>query len=252
MLSYTQSRPLKRRAGGFTSAYRRPTAGRSVRRRRAGPRSIAPAARGYQRVAGFYGRYSNGGELKFHDVDLDDATVAATGTITPTIIIIPQGVTENTRVGRKCTIKSIMWHYDIVLGAGTASSTTSDIVRMILYLDKQTNGATATALNILQTDDYQSFNNLSNSGRFVKLMDKSIALASMSGSGRGSTDTLAFGENVRTGAFYKKCSIPIEYDDSASTGALTTIRTNNLGVLLISKSGVCGFTSKFRMRFSDS
>lgn len=215
-------------------------------------RQIPPRARGYLRVGGFYGRYSNGGELKFHDVDLDTGTIVTAGAVTPTVNIIPQGVLENNRVGRKCTIKSIMWRYDVVLTPVTASVDTTDMVRIIMFLDKQCNGATAAVLDILETADYQSFNNLSNTGRFRILMDKTHVLQAMSGSGRGTTDTLAFGENIKSGTFFKKCDIPIEYDNSASTGVLTTIRTNNIGVLLISKSARCIFESKIRMRFSDT
>ncbi len=91
-----------------------PKAGSSSKRRR---REFVP---GRDRVGGYYGRYANGGELKFHDVDLVDAVVAAGFNVTETINIIAQGVTESTRVGRKCTIKSINWHWRVNLPAADA------------------------------------------------------------------------------------------------------------------------------------
>lgn len=230
---------------------------RVVRARRGPGRRIQPAQRGYLRVGGYYGRYANGGELKFLDTQVDDAVVASGSTIAAdTINIIAQGVLENQRVGRKCTIKAINWRWTLrILNTGTIGNT-SDIVRIILYLDKQTNGAPATAILILEAGagsvDFQSYNNLENKGRFRILYDKTVTMQCMSGSGRGTTDTLAFGEGQKHGSFYKKCNIPIEYDNSASTGVLTTIRSNNLGVLLLSQDGNCVFTSKFRLRFSDA
>ncbi len=57
-------------------------------------------------------------------------------------------------------------------------------------------------------------------------------------------------EVEREGSFYKKCDMPIEFNNT--TGAIAEIRSNNLGVMLGSSSGAAGFTSKFRLRFSDS
>ncbi len=217
---------------------------------------VMGSSRGYLRRAGFYGRYSNGGELKFHDIDVDDAIVATGGSIQNggTINIIPQGVLENTRVGRKCTIKAINWRYVVSVPAvdATGAAREGDVVRMILYVDKQTNGATAAVLDILQTADFQSFNNLSNKGRFRILMDRTHVVNYLSGTGSGGAADNDYSRATLTGSYYKKCAIPIEYDDSASTGVLTTIRTNNLCCLFISEQGIAGVASKFRLRFSDA
>ncbi len=209
------------------------------------------AQKGHLQTSGYYGRFSGpSAELKFHDVDLDDALIAQAGTITGTINIIAQDVTEKTRVGRKCTIMAINWRYDIVLNDTGTANTTAESVRVIMYLDKQTNGAPATALEILETDDYQSFNNLANKSRFMILLDRQHDLSATSGSGQNAADV--FGEVIQSGTFFKKVNIPIEYDNSASTGAITTIRSNNIGVLLLAKDGnLCTFASKIRLRFSD-
>ena len=130
-----------------------------------------------------------------------------------------------------------------------ATPQSSDTVRMIMYLDKQANGAAAAVTDILESADWQSFNNLSNSGRFITLMDKSVILnyqnlASDGGGVVSSTNT------AREGAFYKMCNIPLEF--SATTGAMGEIRSNNIGVLLISANGQAKFESKIRLRFSDN
>lgn len=222
------------------------------------PRAVTPYKRrrfvaGVDRTGGYYGRYSGrSGELKFHDVELDDAVVNAAGTTTPTINIIAQGNTESERIGRKSTIKSINWRYSIHLVEQDAVATpeSGDSCRVILYLDKQCNGATAAVTQVLEATNIHSFRNLANSQRFVFLLDRTHSLNYM-GMASDGAGLVSQGEIVKQYSWYKKCNIPIEYDDSATTGVITSIRSNNLGVLLISAKGLCLFDSKIRLRFSD-
>ncbi len=185
--------------------------------------------------------------MKFHDVDIDDAVVSVAGTIQAGVNLIPQGVTEKTRVGRKCVIRKIQWRWSSFLPSTSTPGSTTDVVRMILYQDKQANGAAAGVTDILETDDYQSFLNLANSGRFKILVDRLISHVSKSGAYDGTNDQ--FGENVVNGSYYKNCFIPIEFD--STTGAVTEIKSNNLGVLLVGQTGVATFNSAIRLRFSD-
>ncbi len=204
--------------------------------------------RGHDRTAGFFGRFAKGGELKFFDLDLDDAVIAAAGGLTDSINKIAQGTTESTRIGRKCTIRSINWRFAVTLPETNLGSSAVDTVRVILYLDKQANGATAAITDILETADYQSFNNLGNKSRFRTLMDRSFDLTAMAGGGDGTTED--YGATIITDSFFKKVNLPIEFDSTA--GAITEIKSNNIGVLLLSKNGKAGFASKIRVRFSDS
>ncbi len=216
---------------------------------------VHEAQRGYLRTGGFYGRYRSvgyvgaTGELKFHDIAVDDASIAVNGVIqnTGSINLIPQGVTEVQRVGRKCVIRSINWRYNLQIAA-QANLTSDETIRMIMYVDKQANGATATVTGILETDDYQSFRNLANSGRFNILYDKTHSLNASAGGGDGTANDAA-PMNINR-AFYKKCSIPLEFD--STTGAITEIRSNNIGILTVSKNGtVAVLDSRIRLRFSD-
>ncbi len=211
-----------------------------------------PFVPGADRRAGFYGRYAGrGGELKFHDVDLDDATVASGGVITETINIIPQGVTEVQRIGRKCTIRSIFWKFTIDVPARDANATPSagDELRVVLYLDKQANGAAAATTDIFESADIHSFRNLANSGRFQILYDKLHVMNYIGGMGSDGAGVVSQPGVKRSTSVAKKCNIPIEF--SSTTGAMGEIRSNNLGVCLLGSTGVAGFNSKFRLRFSD-
>ncbi len=212
-----------------------------------------PFVRGYDRVGGFYGRFAPAGELKFFDIDVDDASITSAGTIqtSGSINTIAQGVTESTRVGRKCTIRKILWRYKVALDEvdGAANPGDPDTVRLILYMDRQANGAAAAVTDILESDDYQSFNNLANNQRFSILMDRTVAFGHQAGGGNGTASDWAGVE--KNGTFFKSCNIPLEFD--STTGAITEIRSNNLAVLtLASTGGRMVLDSKVRLRFSDS
>ncbi len=136
------------------------------------------------------------------------------------------------------------------LGEQDAGATpkSGDTVRVILYLDKQVNGATASATLILESANYQSFNNLSNSGRFCTLMDRTYTLnhtnLASDGAGVVSSSNIFVDDS-----FYKDCNIPIEFN--STSGVITEISSNNIGVLLLAKVGEVAFESKMRLRFSD-
>ncbi len=226
-----------------------PYKGAAVYKRR---RTTAPPfRRGRDRVGGYYGRFAGANaEMKFHDVDLDDAIIAAGGVITPTINIIPQDVTEIGRIGRKCTIKSIFWRGNLAIPTGELQGAPGqgERFRIILYLDKQCNGATATALGILEVVGIDGYRNLANSGRFQILFDHRAVLNYQTLS-HFAVNSFAFSAVQRNFSFFKKCTIPIEFD--STTGALTEVRSNNLGILIISEGGTGSIASSIRLRFSD-
>ncbi len=220
--------------------------------RRGGRGRVRGRQRGFVRTGGYYGRYTGANpEMKFLDTTVDDGVVAASMNVQTALLVIPEGNGESDRVGRKVTIKKIGWRYEVLLPTTAVAADTSDVVRVMMILDKQANGALPTNTIVLEDDDYQSFNNLANSKRFRILMDKSYSINCGSGSGRGTTDTLSYGDQVITAQWHKNCSIPIEYDNSATTGVITSIRSNNIFVIVGSKSGVAGFRSKVRVRYTD-
>ncbi len=210
------------------------------------PQRVFPVMRGARR-----GQWRNGSgptELKFHDLDVDDVTVAAGGTIAQVSCnVIAQGVTESDRIGRRVTVRSIFWRFQLTMAAGTAAASTTDTVRVLLYLDKQANGATAAVTDILESANFQSFNNLGNKRRFRTLMDRTYTLNQTAGGGNGSTED--YGAMQMDDNLFKKVNIPIEY--TGANGLIAEITSNNIGVLLLGSGGIAGFNSKMRLRFSD-
>ncbi len=234
------------------SAYGRPLI-ISKRYRRASARVPRPRFRpGIDRTGGYYGRFGPSGEMKFFDSICDVVTVLIAGTIAKVSINnIAQGITESTRIGRKCTIRSINWHWESHLPTfvGGNPPPPGDIIRIILYLDKQCNGASAAVLDILELATIRSFRNLANSQRFQILMDKQVTINYQSIS---STSAILYntGEVIRSGSFYKKCEIPLEF--SGVEGDTTELRSNNVGILIIGENGLQEFRSHLRIRFSDN
>lgn len=234
--------PAKRAKPSFVQVAGPPVAVAQVK---AG-KSIIPLAKGKERVGGYYGRYNlpgGGSENKFFDTSLSfnfDATaeVPATGQLT----LIPQGVTESTRVGRKCTIKSIQIRGAAIFG-GTNDS--EDIAYLYVVLDKQCNGAAAAITDVLTSNNMRTgLINMANSERFVIL--KRFVLPLKSGAGVAT----AFGNCSAPIEWFHRCNIPIEY--SSTTGAITEIRSNNIFLLAGGiRDDVTSFLGTCRLRFSD-
>lgn len=233
----------KRKAGALT---------RRFQKRQRAMVVYAPRNAGRLRIGGVYGRFSGpNAEMKFLDTTVGTTTIATTGTLLSTsLLVIPQNNTESGRIGRKCTVKQLSLKGNIDLAVATLSNQTSDVLRIIVYVDKQTNGIAATVGGILATATYNSFRNLSETGRFSILMDKSYGLQCPAGQGDGVT--FSFSETARPWSMNRKLNLPIEYDASATTGVLTTIRSSNIGVMAISKAGIAKFDFVARVRYSDA
>lgn len=222
----------------------------SSKKRKKVPRVVP----GITRKSGYYGKYpKGGGEMKFLDTNIDDAVILQNGTIqnSGTVNVIAQGTGESQRVGRKVTIKQLHWRYTVSRPENLSSADLSsgDIVRVILYEDKQCNGSAAAVTDILETNDYQSFRNLANSGRFSILYDKTHDLNLLNGISEAS-NSVSTSAVFRSTQFHKVCHIPIEYN--GTNGTIAEIRSNNLGVLLLSRDGdKTSFSSVMRLRYFD-
>lgn len=208
---------------------------------------------GVTRQAGYYGRYNRPNqtsEKKFFDGTRAIQVLTAAGIVlNPSLNIIVQGVTEQQRVGRKAVISQVNIRGEMFIASGANPNDNFNRVRLIVYCDKQTNGAAAVATDILETDDIDSFRNLENAGRFVILSDKTSNFnQSISGNG-----TIVDSSKVgRAWKFNSNINLPIQF--SGATGAITEACCNNIGVI-----AWCGpFTTtapsisyKWRLRYTD-
>jgi len=232
-----------------------------VRKAGAGKRQMAARAavvganRGYLRTGGFYGRFRGrraGGpassELKFFDTTLANTNVVTTGTVNPNLVIIPQDDTESGRIGRKVTIKSIWVKGTVFMASAAAATNTSDATRLMLVQDKQANGAAFTVAQVLAQISINGFRNLENENRFRVLWDTTIRINQ-----NGGLAAATF-EQARQFSKYIKCNIPIEYDSTASTGAIGTQRSNSLAILMLNHEADNASVVQYRarVRYSDN
>lgn len=208
--------------------------------------------KGYQRTGGYYkyarnySKYGLGSstEQKFFDTALSEVFDKTAETAQASLNLVPQGVTENTRIGRKLHIKSIY-----IRGRffnDPAATNQMSICTLILVLDKQCNGAAATWADVFDgTQTNQRMRNLANSERFQVIKTWDCILPLTAGVDGAYTSTGCPLE------WYKKVNIPILF--SNTTGAITEICCNNL--LLLGGDSVsddtCSFQGTCRLRFTD-
>lgn len=187
-------------------------------------------------------------ELKFFDTTIA-FTADATGEIPATgqLNLIPQGVGDNNRVGRMCTLSSLRMQLEVIFTPG-AAATASTTLYLYLIQDKQNNGtAPAVTVPLTTATLRDALPNLENSHRFRIHKRWAIALDAKAGV------STAYNNATKMIDYYTKLAVPLEFDSSVSTGAITSIRSNNMFLVAgssnsddtINVNGIC------RVRFSD-
>lgn len=213
---------------------------------RIGPKPFAGRFRkGYARIGGFYGRYGRGGELKFLDtaVALTNITPGV-GAFSTTLCAIPQNDTESGRDGRTVVVKSIHFRGQVITDPALA---VNERFRVMLIQDTQTNGALPAVLDLLVTNGVNSFRNLENSQRFKFLKDFDIKTNLQINT--AATSTIPLDIPIK---FSVKCNMRLDYDSSASTGVITTQRSNGFFLLVLAQNNATSdITGTCRIRFSD-
>jgi len=99
------------------------------------------------------------------------------------------------------------------------------MLRVIVYVDKQANGAAAAITDIVKTAALASFRNMDQVDRFDILMDKVFKI------GSGGTNALHTDEGKKYWKINKKCNYPVHF--SSTTGAITELKSNNIGILYL-------------------
>ncbi len=206
---------------------------------------------GKNRTGGFYNRYNHTHatpELKFHDITINtNPLVGPAGSIIlDSAVKIAAGSGESQRIGRQILVKKFSMKFTLTFLSQTTSGNAHGFARIIVYCDKQANGATATVGGILQSPlTMMSYRDLENVNRFKILADRKYALSPTAGVGNGTTNIFSGG--YTHDEIHLNLNLPIEY--SLTTAAITEIKSNNIGILAISHSGRVKLESKVRIRF---
>lgn len=192
-----------------------------------------------------------GVEKKFFDGEKTIVTVAGdAGTLlNESLNLIQEGTTPSERIGRKCTITNILIRGQVLVTGTTTAANMHDTVRILVVLDRQTNGAALTNVDDILTNGSSlhgtfMFNDLTVVRRFKILWDKTITM-NQSGAGLNATDT--WPTLHRDFHYYKKVKIPLYFDLAAAT--IANIESNNIVVLAVSTHGLASIRYNWRLRF---
>lgn len=223
-------------------------------------------ARGYYRIGGYYGRFGRGGmgvnkpEFKFKDTDITTPIdVGLGGTlISPSLNLVNQGNGESEMIGRKLTIKRISIRGSINFQANTAVGLANigsdNRVRLMMVLDTQCNGSSATAALLMENQEIHSFLNLENKSRFKVLKEWTIVNDAVVG--HNNTGNVYYcGLRKLPFKWTKKCNIKIEYgQQSGGARDITEVRSNNIFLIAFSEAAPTASSQvecRVRIRFSD-
>ncbi len=208
-------------------------------------------------------------EKKFLDFTISEALIAITGEFmdktpgvtndTSTLFNIGTGNGPSQRIGRKITVTDIYIRLNFEFVNSTQANLDvakigHETVRCMLVWDKQANGVGPRSTQILLTDVYDDFRNLANTKRFTILYDRTWTFNRQTvAEGNGTTRSSQSVHKEFNKRISKKVFIPIEYNQTATTGILSTIRSNNVGLILWGKFGarITLKDSKCRIRYID-
>lgn len=247
----------KRKAGGVAFEIARP-----AKRFRARRFLVARAAgrarlrRRNLRTAGFLGI-----EKKFYDTYLTNQAIVATtngAEVDPAADLsclnaIAQGDGESNRDGRRCILKSV-YVKGVLEASGVADAADpqpAKVVRVIMVLDRQTNGVQLNSEDVLKDSagsDVNSFTNLQHSGRFRIMYDRTFVIPT----------GVVMADGANTGSqqmgkvpfkIYRNLNIPVTFD--GTTENIANITDNSLHMLAIcdNATGIPKISYQARVRF---
>lgn len=180
---------------------------------------------------------------------------ASTGNVIASVFLITQGDDVQYRTGNRIWVKKLQYHFFLQRSANAdlknnMQAITPNYVRVIIFLDTQCNGAAAGVTDVLDSADWQEFNNIDNSRRF-KVLRNIMMRQDITPVYYGTTDYISGNAATSVARGVINMNLPIDY--SAAGGAIGNIRSNNIGILVISKEAGSGDTLyvRTRCRFTD-
>lgn len=196
------------------------------------------------RTGGFLGK-----EVKFVDYgrngSVTNGTFSLVDPTTSCLNAVAQGSGESERIGRKITSRSLHIRGSLALGSPTAQS---QRVRVIVFKDCQTNGATTVGTSVIDgavgvSPVINSFRNLENLSRFTILKDKTFILRPDI-----AFDGTAIVGNAPDLSFIWNFNLTGEVSFDGPTADISDITDNAYHIMAASEAGGVSliYTSRFR------
>ncbi len=195
-------------------------------------------------------------ELKFLDTADGPEQIALTGEIFENSAnLVAQGDAANERVGAVIYVHDLLIDFMLKLPNTATESSQADVVKLLVYLDKRTNGATpalADFYDVIPAANigFLSHRNVRKSHRFRILHESNHHMNPTAGGGNGSaaTDNIQYFKHVKVRLHFKT-PIRIDYDDG--TAAIGVVNGNNIGIYCCNHIGVITVQANTRIRFTD-
>lgn len=200
-------------------------------------KKIGKSKRRGRRLQPSYTQHLRGGnivlrpELKY--LDTAYAAVALTaGATAPmgSLVMMAQGLTASTRVGQSITVRSVQLSlsFNTEQFIGVVNSA---IIRVVLVLDTQANGAVANETDIFaNASDVNSLRTIGEVHRFKILMDRKLVANAPGLAWNGSAEVSS--SLHKTLKFYKKMKTKIHY--TLNAGNITDVSQNNISLFIYS------------------
>lgn len=203
-------------------------------------------------------------EIKYADIALNDDNFTLIGGFAPQLLNgLAQGAAQSQRIGNKVAMKSVRIRGQIL----NLATTVATYGRIIVYYDKQTNGANCANSDLLQTTTSVPGNtttvfselNLTNVERFTILRDYTISLPSVTYAAGVQTNLgIDPGQNPSGGSildvdmFIKLKGLQTLY--KGATSAVGDISTGGLFLALLNYAGAAVWTFRHgvRLRYDDN
>lgn len=155
-----------------------------------------------------------------------------------------QGTDYTQRIGRKTVNRSVYLRATIFPTEGTAPL--GDIVRILVILDKEPNGAAPVVADVLTSAAPEAPMNLNNRDRFVTISDQIVECEA----GNWSAGNLTTGApKTHYVSFFKPIKCETIWGGTGAT--IASIQSNAIYMLLVSSNGVYQMQYSTRVRFED-
>lgn len=238
MSSRSSVKSTSKKSSSQSATKQRQDKGRSSKQ--SGARKLSATSQQAMRTGG-WANPSQGGERKYTDVDSAITVPLAAPTFSAGVLLnsIAQGTSASERIGRKLTMKSLFLRHSHELNP---TSTGGSPLRVLVVYDKQANAAAPAITDILQVDDFQSPNNLSNRDRFVTLIDEIM-------------DVVSANANVTAAdTNYKSINLEMLYN-AGTTGAIGSITSGSMYLFVAQTGNIATTASVYdfytRVRYTD-
>lgn len=190
-------------------------------------------------------------------------TLATAKIITP-VVGIQTGTGQNNRVGHRISITQLSYYGIVKMperNNQAYSVVNDDILRVMVVIDKQTNGVTLSVADLLDNTNtgtvgnVHSFRNLTSTTRFRILKDEFVHIDGNppihDTSAGATTSNYACPVRRLPMEYHYKFEKPLLIEYTSTTGAIAEIKSNNIYIVFLSHNGVVEVGGVTRVRYMD-